>query len=84
MKPANTDARFLLTGEQCKAGRELLGLSREGLAGKAGVLSQTILYFEGGRPAGFPTQAKIRTALERAGVEFPSAGTGVRLRTTEG
>ena len=75
-----TDARRLLTGAQCRAARKLLGLSQEELSQKCGVYWETIQKFEGGRSATFPTESRIRTALESAGIEFTHDEPGVRLR----
>jgi transcriptional regulator with XRE-family HTH domain len=72
--------------KQIKAARELLGWSQEAIAKASGVSIPTIKRLEavggdlGGRPA---TREKIRTALEKAGVEFidpNDGGPGVRLR----
>jgi DNA-binding XRE family transcriptional regulator len=71
---------------QIKAARALLAWSQDELADAAGVSRPTIKRLEsqegqlGGRHA---TGAKIRTALESAGVEFideNGGGPGVRLR----
>jgi predicted transcriptional regulator len=71
---------------QIKAARALLAWSQERLAEVAGVSTPTIKRLEasdgalGGRRA---TAEKIRTALERAGVEFideNGGGPGVRMR----
>jgi transcriptional regulator with XRE-family HTH domain len=67
---------------QIKAARELLGWSQEGMAGASGVSVPTIKRLEaksgelGGRDE---TREKIRTALEKAGIEFLDDGQGVRL-----
>jgi transcriptional regulator with XRE-family HTH domain len=71
---------------QIKAARALLDWSQERLGGVAGVSIPTIKRLEaqdgplGGRD---DTGAKIRTALEAAGIEFleeNGGGPGVRLR----
>ena len=71
---------------QIKAARALLAWSQEHLAEAAGISSPTIKRLEasdgplGGRRE---TADKIRTALERGGVEFideNGGGAGVRLR----
>jgi transcriptional regulator with XRE-family HTH domain len=71
---------------QIKAARELLAWSQTALAEKSGVSLPTIMRLEaqddelGGREE---TRLKIRTAIERAGVEFldeDGGGPGVRLR----
>jgi len=76
----------LITTAQIKAARALLGWSQADLASKSGVSEPTIARLEavdgelGGREG---TVEKIRTAVERAGVEFideNGGGPGVRLR----
>jgi transcriptional regulator with XRE-family HTH domain len=71
---------------QIKAARALLAWSQDQLAEAAGISTPTIKRLEasdgplGGRS---DTAAKIRTALERGGVEFldeNGGGPGVRLR----
>jgi transcriptional regulator with XRE-family HTH domain len=75
-----------LSIRQIKAARELLAWSQTALAEKSGVSLPTIMRLEaidgalGGREE---TRGKIRTALEKAGIEFieeNGAGAGVRLR----
>jgi transcriptional regulator with XRE-family HTH domain len=72
----------LSTG-QVKAGRALLGWSQDRLADASGVSVPTIkrLEAEGGALGGRPdTVAKIRQALETAGIEFINGDApGVRL-----
>jgi transcriptional regulator with XRE-family HTH domain len=72
----------LSTG-QVKAGRALLGWSQDRLADASGVSVPTIkrLEAEGGVLGGRPdTVAKIRQALETAGIEFTNGDApGVRL-----
>ena len=75
-----SDARLVLTGEQCREARRLLVMSRETLARAAGVPLETIVRFEGGRPSTFPIRAKLRSALVEAGVNFTSEEPGVKLR----
>src|SRR5688500_1180178 len=71
---------------QVKAARALLGWSQERLAEKAGVSIPTVKRLEaeegllGGRS---DTAEKIRSALEKAGIEFleeNGGGVGVRMR----
>ena len=71
---------------QVKAARALVSWSQEQLAGAAGVSIPTVRRLEaqagvlGGRQE---TGAKLRLALERAGIEFieeNGGGEGVRLR----
>lgn len=69
---------------QIKAGRALLGWSQDQLAAASGISQPTIkrLEAEGGELGGrAETQAKIRRALEKAGVEFTNGNSpGVRLK----
>jgi predicted transcriptional regulator len=76
----------LLTTRQVKAARALLGWSQADLARQSGVSEPTIARLEsvdgelGGREN---TADKIRTAVEKAGIEFieeNGGGAGVRLR----
>lgn len=76
----------MVTTRQIKAARALLGWSQAILAQRSGVSEPTIARLEsedgklGGREG---TAAKIRTAIEAAGVEFieeNGGGLGVRLR----
>ena len=76
--------RATLLPAQCRAGRALLGWSREELARAAEVAHRTIVDFE--REARQPheqTLLRLRTALEPGGVAFiaadNSAGAGVRF-----
>lgn len=70
---------------QVRAGRALVGMTREQLAEASGVPMRTVARLELGE--GAPqrrTVAAIREALEAAGVEFIAengGGLGVRLRT---
>ncbi len=76
-------AHLILTGSQCRAARELLGLSKKGLAEQAGVDRRRLTRFEDGTDTTrFPVRAKIRAALQAAGVEFTDEAPGVRLRKT--
>lgn len=76
----------MVTTRQIKAARALLGWSQAILAQRSGVSEPTIarLEFEDGKLGGREgTAAKIRTAIEAAGVEFieeNGGGLGVRLR----
>ena len=76
----------LVTVNQLKAARALLGWSQSDLAKYSGVSEPTIARLEslggglGGRPE---TGQKIRSALEKGGIEFideNGGGAGVRLR----
>ena len=75
----HADARLLITPEQCREARRLLGIHQEALARAAHVFPETIARFEAGQTQStFPMRAKLRTALEAAGIEFTEDG--VRLR----
>lgn len=75
-----------MTIRQIKAARALLGWSQSDLADRSGVSEPTVARLEsaqgelGGREG---TGDKIRSAIEKAGVEFideNGGGLGVRLR----
>jgi predicted transcriptional regulator len=77
---------LVVSVRQIKAGRALLGWSQSDLASESGVSEPTIARLEstdgelGGREA---TAEKIRSALERGGIQFieeNGGGAGVRLR----
>jgi transcriptional regulator with XRE-family HTH domain len=71
--------------EQIRAARGLLGWSQTELADKAGLSLPTIKRMEredGGRAVSDNAKERVRTALEKAGVEFIAengGGAGVRL-----
>ena len=69
---------------QLRAARALLNWSRDDLAEKAGTTNRTIARIEDGEVAARATTSQlVRSALERAGVEFIAengGGPGVRLR----
>ena len=78
--------RSMVTIRQVKAARALLGWSQSDLADNSGVSEPTIARLEsadgdlGGREE---TAEKIKTAIEKGGVEFideNGGGPGVRLR----
>ena len=74
----------MITPEQCRAARALLGWSQQQLADKAGVGIVTIHQLEAGtsQPRRATGDVVIR-ALEAAGVEFideNGGGPGVRLK----
>jgi hypothetical protein len=57
----------------------LLGLSKKGLAEQAGVDRVRLTRFEDGTDTtSFSVRAKIRTALEAAGIEFTTDGAKLR------
>jgi len=74
----------MITPEQCRAARGLLGWSQQTLAERAGVGIVTVHQLEAGLTQ--PRRATlevIRRALEAAGLEFideNGGGPGVRLR----
>jgi transcriptional regulator with XRE-family HTH domain len=74
----------VITSEQCRAARALLGWSQQQLADKAGVGIVTIHQLEAGTSQ--PRRATgdvVLRALEAAGVEFideNGGGPGVRLK----
>ena len=78
----------MITSEQCRAGRGLLGWSQQELADSAGVGVVTVHQLEAGTSE--PRRATlvvVRRAFEKAGVEFideNGGGPGVRLRRPVG
>jgi len=61
----------MITGEQAKAARKLLGWTVVDLASRSGVGQTTLLRFElGTRTLEERYVAQVRRALERGGVEF--------------
>ncbi|MCE3246651.1 MAG: transcriptional regulator, partial [Geminicoccaceae bacterium] len=76
-----------VTGEQIRRARELLGWTPYRLAPRAGIGHTLLRQFErGARPIDAESAARLRAALEEAGVEFLGNGTGegVRLRVCNG
>ena len=72
-----------ITKEQCRMARAALGFGVRDLGKLAKVSPNTITRFERGEQLQPRTMAAIKSALERAGVEFIEAnggGAGVRLR----
>jgi transcriptional regulator with XRE-family HTH domain len=73
----------MITPEQCRAGRGLLGWSQQELADAAGVGVVTVHQLEAGKSE--PRRATllvVRRAFEKAGVEFideNGGGPGARL-----
>lgn len=77
-----------MTPQQSRAARALLDLTQPDLAQAAGLGLSTVVDFEKSRRS-LPgeTLAKIKAALETAGVEFipeNGGGAGVRLRKNTG
>ena len=76
-----------ISGKQIASARELVGLTQGELAVAAGVGLHTVVRFETGQAEPYPVNLeKIRSELERRGVEFlngdspPSAGEGIGVR----
>jgi transcriptional regulator with XRE-family HTH domain len=78
----------MLTPEQCRAARAILGWSRDDLARRSKVSAGTVVAFEtGGSDAKVSTLQKLRKAFTDAGIVMiedsaPSldGGAGLRLR----
>ena len=75
-----------MTPAQCRAARAMLGLEREELAAQAAVAPATLAAFEDGEDMPAEIVARLRAALENAGVIFiaeaetsPAGGPGLRL-----
>jgi transcriptional regulator with XRE-family HTH domain len=83
---------IMLTPQQSRAARAMLGWSREELAEKAGLSAGTVTGFELlGADSKISTLHKMRRALEAAGLEFIEqgqasldGGSGVRWRKGRG
>jgi transcriptional regulator with XRE-family HTH domain len=76
------EGRQLITGEQVKTARKLLGWSQMTLGFEAGTNQQTVLKFERGESrAEGRTISAFQRALESGGVEFTNGGEpGVKLK----
>lgn len=74
----------MLTPEQCRAARALLGWTQQELATRAGVACGTVRGFENSQHTPIRSNLRVlRAALEESGVVFLDAdelGPGVRLR----
>jgi len=74
----------MITPEQVRAARAILGLSQEDVASKIGASTKTIRRAETtGSAVSASAVASIRAALEDSGVEFieeNGGGAGVRLK----
>ena len=74
----------MITVEQCRAARAILGVTQQQLADEASVNKRTIMDFESGNRTPIPsTLSVLETALSAMGVEFipeNGGGAGVRLR----
>lgn len=72
---SSADATPILTAAQCRAARALLDWSQAALAGAAGVTPGTVRDLEAGVRAPYAaTQAKLRAALEAAGIVLIADG----------
>ena len=70
----------MITGEQVKAARKLLGWSQLKLSLEANVTTSSIVDIEKGRSRPVISGRSLQRALEAAGVEFPE-GHPPRLKT---
>jgi transcriptional regulator with XRE-family HTH domain len=71
-----------MSPEQCKMARAGLGWGVRELAAKAKVSAETVVRFEAGEQLREATLEKLKSAIERAGVEFiaeDGGGPGLRL-----
>ena len=79
----------MVTTEQLRAARGLLGWSQSELAVRAGLSLPTVKRLEGGfgPRVSDDAQTKLRRAIEAAGIEFideNGGGLGVRFRKRKG
>ena len=79
----------MITSEQLRAARGLLGWSQSDLAAQAGLSLPTVKRLETGTGSRVSNEArdKLQQALEAAGVEFLAengGGLGVRFRKPKG
>ena len=77
----------MITGEQIRRARELLGWTPYRLAPRAGIGHTLLRQLErAARPIDAESAARLRAALKEAGVEFldNDTGEGVRLRVCNG
>lgn len=72
----------MISAEQTRAARALLGWSQGDLADKSGVAARTLGKIEDGAGAKKSIMANVETAFTQAGVEF-LPGHGVRMRPRE-
>jgi len=82
---------LLITSEQCRAGRAILGWSQDQLASASKVAKATIANFEAGKRTPYDrTLQDMRAAMESSGVIFQAdgemveGGPGVRLGKLKG
>jgi transcriptional regulator with XRE-family HTH domain len=70
----------MITPEQCRGARAMLGWSRQQLAERSKVANATLADFEAGKRSPYNrTLADVQRALEEGGVDFQSHN-GVRLK----
>src|SRR5262249_39649711 len=81
------EKKAILTPEQCRGARGMLGWSRDELAEKADVGVATLAEFEAGRRVPYDrTLRDVRRALEEGGIEIldeNGGGQGLRFRRPE-
>lgn len=78
---------MIMTAQQCKGARAMLGLTRNQLCELSGTSTQSLAFFENGRTTTYPsTLKKLRHALEYQGMRFINEGSistrggpGIRL-----
>ena len=82
---------MIISPEQCRAARALIGWSQDQLTAVSKVAKATIANFEAGKRAPYErTLRDLRAALEDAGAvflaegELVSGGLGVRLKQPDG
>jgi DNA-binding transcriptional regulator YiaG len=69
----------LMTPEQCRGARAMLGWSQDVLAERAGVSKPTVTDFERGARTPMPMNLQaLRRTLEEGGIEFIDEATGGR------
>lgn len=73
---------MVITRDQCRAARALLGWTQNQLSDASSVSKKTVVDFEAGKRTPYDrTIADIKCALEVAGIEFiPANGGGVGVR----
>lgn len=78
---------FIISPDQCRAARALLGWTQAELARRAATFRANVVAFEGGQATSALTRRRIQEALESAGVAFIRAdadgGAGAVLKTAE-
>jgi transcriptional regulator with XRE-family HTH domain len=75
----------MISNEQCRAGRAVLGWTQTDLSGESGVSLRAIQEFEAGaRKPNRTTLQGLLAALERHGIEFKEDGAGLSWGTLRG